>query len=45
MKKNYKKILSEIKKIVKKKLKSEPAHDYWHCYRVVQMAKYIGKKG
>ena len=42
--KNYKKILEAVKKEVKKRLKSESAHDYWHCYRVVQTAKYIGRK-
>lgn len=43
--KDYQKILKEVKKIVWKKLKNESSgHDYWHCYRVVQNALFIGKK-
>ena len=41
---NYKEVLKTVKEEVKKRLKSESAHDYWHCYRVVQMAGFIGEK-
>ena len=40
-----KELIKKIQKIVKKKLKGESSgHGYWHCYRVVQNALFIGKK-
>lgn len=42
---SYQQFLKKIKRIVWQRLKDEPSgHDYWHCYRVVQNALFIGKK-
>jgi len=42
---NNKKIISEVAGEVRESLKNEfSGHDWWHTYRVWEMAKYIGEK-